>query len=145
MSALDVTVENRSGTELDLAWAEELAMVVLGRLGHRRGELGLTFVDDEEMAALNQEHMKKEGVTDVLSFPLDAGESEGEAEMPLLLGDVVICPREAAARAPESSAAAAVCLLIIHGILHISGYDHDHDQGEMEAFESELAGELCHD
>lgn len=142
MSSAEVIVENRSGVDLDLPRAGEMARAVLGRLGLQRGELGLTFVDPDEMAALNREHMGKDGATDVLSFPLDTAGDE-EEDIPLLLGDVVICPREALARGDGDDVGAAVCLMVIHGVIHIGGFDHERDQGEMRALETELAGELC--
>ena len=98
-------------------------------------ELSLWFVDEGEIAVLNEEHLGEEGPTDVLSFPLDTSDDEPFAEgMPLLLGDVFICPAVAARNAPEHRGTHAplhtgsvddeLALLIVHGVLHILGYDH---------------------
>ncbi len=98
-----------------------------------RGELTLTFVDADEIAELNVEHMGKAGPTDVLSFPLDAdlladpaGLDGVEGWGPLLLGDVVICPSVAAANAPTHAGTLddELALLVVHGILHVLGHDH---------------------
>lgn len=87
------------------------------------GELTLTFVDPDEMAALNSEHMGHEGPTDVLSFPMDDEPLPG---VPTLLGDVVICPAVAIAQAPEHAGSVddELALLVVHGVLHVLGHDH---------------------
>ena len=98
-------------------------------------ELSLWFVDEDEIAVLNEEHMGEDGPTDVLSFPLDTSDDEPFAEgMPLLLGDVFICPSVAARNAPDHPGTHAslhsgtledeLALLVVHGVLHILGYDH---------------------
>ena len=90
------------------------------------GELTLTFVDRDEIAALNAEHLGHDGATDVLSFPLDADDDPPQAGVPVLLGDVVVCP----AVAVEQAAAHAgtvddeLALLVVHGVLHVLGHDH---------------------
>jgi probable rRNA maturation factor len=104
-----------------------LAALVLEDEG-RRGELTLTFVDRDEIAALNAEHMGKDGPTDVLSFPLDAlddDESDG-ADVPVLLGDVVVCPAVAREQAPDHAGSLddELALLVVHGVLHVVGHDH---------------------
>ena len=88
------------------------------------GELSLTFVDPDEMAALNAEHLGKQGPTDVLSFPLDPHGSDTPG--PSLIGDIVICPAIAATAAPGHAGNLddELALLIVHGVLHISGHDH---------------------
>jgi probable rRNA maturation factor len=110
-------------------WRQLAEQVLLAEAQH--GELSLTFVDTTEMAALNSEFMGHEGPTDVLSFPLDADLdpqdlSEGGL-IPVLLGDVVICP-EVASQAAQTHAGTVVdeiALLVVHGILHVLGHDHD--------------------
>jgi probable rRNA maturation factor len=91
-----------------------------------RGELTLTFVDADEMTALNGEHMGLDRPTDVLSFPLDSLEDEPLAGAPVLLGDVVICPSVAAEAAPTHAGTLddELALLVVHGCLHVMGYDH---------------------
>ena len=106
-------------------WAE-LASAVLRAEGCT-GELTLTFVDPDEMAALNVEHMGKQGPTDVLSFPLDSvGDEITGLPGPSLLGDVVVCPAVASEAAPTHAGSIddELALLVVHGILHVLGHDH---------------------
>jgi probable rRNA maturation factor len=120
----------------------DLAVAVL-RAECRHGELTVTFVDRTEMAELNGEHMGEDGPTDVLSFPLDADDTGGSTGMvPVLLGDVVICPQVAQERAPRHAGSLddELALLVVHGILHVLGHDHraDNDTRVMRARELEL-------
>lgn len=133
-------------TELDIdatRWAE-LAAAVLRSEG-RFGELTLTFVDRDEITALNEEHMGKVGPTDVLSFPLDDDPSDVVAG-PVLLGDVVICPSVAA----EAAAGHAgtfddeLALLTVHGVLHILGHDHAEPDDRAVMQVTELAHLRAH-
>jgi len=93
---------------------------------HHQGELTLTFVDREEMANLNAEHMHEMGATDVLSFPLDAADHGDAGPGPVLLGDVVVCPAVAAENAPTHAGTIddELALLVVHGVLHVLGHDH---------------------
>jgi probable rRNA maturation factor len=79
-------------------------------------ELSLSFVGLEEMSALHERYMGEPGPTDVLSFPL--GEDG-------LLGDVVVCPAFAAANAADLQS--ELRLLVVHGALHLLGYDHEEE------------------
>ena len=117
-----VEVENRSGAEVDEAAAVELARRVLAAEGVDEGELGLTFVPPEESRALKQEHLGIDEATDVLSFPLD-GRDELPDGLPRALGDLVICPQVVgdAWRHP-----------LVHGLLHLLGYDHGDAMEERE-------------
>lgn len=101
----------------------DLAGAVLADEG-ADGELTLTFVDVAEMTALNAEAMGKVGPTDVLSFPLDDEPMPG---VPTLLGDVVICPAVAAEQFADHAGTLddEIALLVVHGILHVLGHDHD--------------------
>ncbi len=87
------------------------------------GELTLTFVDASEIAALNVEYMGKDGPTDVLSFPMDDDPTPG---VPTLLGDVVISPAVACEQFAEHAGTIddEIALLVVHGVLHVLGYDH---------------------
>ena len=124
--AVTVEIENRSGTEVDEAGAAELARRVLAAEGIEDGDLGLAFVGPDEMRDLKRAHLGVDEPTDVLSFPID-GREDLPHGVPRQLGDAVICPQVVgdAWRAP-----------LVHGLLHLLGYDH----GEaMEAREAELA------
>lgn len=103
------------------------------------GELTLTFVDRADIAALNAEHMGGAGPTDVLSFPLD---DEPQPGVPSLLGDVVLSPAVAAAQFADHAGTLddELALLVVHGVLHIVGYDHAdaHEAAQMRERELEL-------
>ena len=118
-----VEVENRSGVEVNVTAAAEVARRVLAAEGVEEGELGLAFVGPDESRALKQEHLGIDESTDVLSFPLD-GRDELPAGPPRALGDLVICPQVVgeAWRAP-----------LVHGILHRLGYEHGDEMEEREA------------
>jgi probable rRNA maturation factor len=100
------------------------AAAVLREIGRPEGELSIHVVDDAEIAALNSEHRGKPTATDVLSFSLmDGDHSDFRGD---LLGDVVI-GLETAARQAESGARdldAEIARLLIHGALHLLGWDH---------------------
>jgi len=120
-----IEVDNRSGAAVDALGAESLARRVLAAEGISSGELGLAFAAPDEMRALKLEHLGIEEATDVLSFPID-GREELPEELPRQLGDVVLCPQVVgqAWRAP-----------LVHGLLHLLGYEHG---DEMELRERAL-------
>ena len=118
-----VEVDNRSGAEVDEAGAVELARTVLAAEGIADGELGLAFVAPEEMRALKREHLGVDEPTDVLSFPID-GRGGLPAGLPRQLGDAVLCPHVVGEQWRQP---------LVHGLLHLLGYDHG---AEMEAREA---------
>jgi probable rRNA maturation factor len=122
-------------------------------------EMSMLFVDEPAMAELNRRFLGSEGPTDVLAFPIDedlieAGRSpdsggpgpgtlaQEASEVPIVLGDVVLCPAVAQRQAPEHAGTYddEMALLVVHGILHLLGMDHaDDKQAEaMERREREL-------
>ena len=131
-----VGADEQSDVAVDVDRWRRLAAAALRDCG-RNGELTLTFVDRAEIADLNEQHLGKPGPTDVLSFPLDAGAESHPApgdSVPTLLGDVVICPDVARMQAPTHAGTLddELALLVIHGVLHVLGYDHV-EAGEAEA------------
>ena len=104
------------------------------RLGLENASMGLMVVGPDEMAAINGEHRDKPTPTDVLAFPVDGPEAlEWPADgPPPELGDVIICPE--AAQDPLET-------LAVHGLLHLLGYDHEVDDGEMLALQDRLVDE----
>ena len=135
-----VGADEQDDVPLELARWTALAEAALRDQG-RAGELTLTFVDRADMADLNAEYLGHDGPTDVLSFPLDSDDAGG---LPVLLGDVVICPAVAAAQASEHAGTLddELALLVVHGVLHVLGHDHatDAEQVRMQARERELLG-----
>jgi probable rRNA maturation factor len=117
-----VETTNRSGIAVEEDAAAELARRVLARESVVDGELGIAFVAPDEMRDLKREHLGVDEATDVLSFPLD-GRDELPAGVPRALGDVVLCPQVVGAgwRRP-----------LVHGLLHLLGYDHGDEMEERE-------------
>jgi rRNA maturation RNase YbeY len=102
----------------------------------------VAFVSDRAMRELNWRWRGKRGTTDVLSFP--AGQDEFEKAEGLTLGDVVISVEQAARQAAEQGLEfeEEVSQLILHGVLHLCGYDHERDDGEMNRLEVRLRRRL---
>jgi probable rRNA maturation factor len=129
---------------LDLDRWMQLARDVLVDEGIGIGELTLLFVDEQTIADLHDVHMGDAAPTDVLSFPLDAESAMGASidEVPLLLGDVVVCPAVASRNAHDHAGTVndELALLVVHGVLHILGHDHAEPEEEkrMQSREREL-------
>jgi probable rRNA maturation factor len=95
----------------------------------------VALVASSEIAALNARHRGASAPTDVLSFPIDGREPLREG-VPRQLGDLVVCPQVAAADGTP------LALLLVHGALHLVGYDHERDDGRMLARQAELLEEV---
>jgi probable rRNA maturation factor len=105
----------------------ELATLALASAGVEDGHVAVEFVDADRIAELNAAHRGKRGPTDVLSFPMDELD---EPFGPRELGDVLICP-EHTTDLEEA---------VVHGVLHLTGMDHETDEGEMLALQAEILG-----
>ena len=108
---------------------ERSARAALAAAGVEDGHLAIVLVDAAEIRRLNREHRGRDTPTDVLSFPID---ERGPAGGPRELGDVVICPEHT-----ENLAEA-----VVHGVLHLCGYDHETDDGQMLALQDEVMARL---
>jgi probable rRNA maturation factor len=106
-----------------------VALAALAAAGVEDGHLAITLVDAERIAELNRRHRGRDTTTDVLSFPVD---QPGPAVGPRELGDVVICPDH------TSDLREAV----VHGVLHLCGYDHERDSGEMLTLQDRIMAGL---
>jgi probable rRNA maturation factor len=106
-------------------------------LGSPDGELSVVLVDDAAIAELNQTYLRHQGPTNVISFPMREGDF-GEMN-PHMIGDVVIsmdtCAREA--KNADLSTEQRLDQLLVHGILHLFGYDHIHSQAQAQVMETE--------
>ena len=122
---------------------EAFAAKALGVVPANEAGVTVAFVSDRVMGELNRRWRGKRGTTDVLSFPAGQDEFERAAEG-ARLGDVVISVERAAAQAAEHglSFEREVEQLILHGLLHLCGYDHERDGGEMNALELRLRRRL---
>ncbi|MDH2902760.1 MAG: rRNA maturation RNase YbeY [Actinomycetota bacterium] len=156
---IDIYAADEQGdVTVDLERWSELCRQALIEEGVRGlAEVSLIFTGEAAMGELNEQFMGKRGPTDVLSFPIDAepeptgrvpdagGTGPGEtptADIPQLVGDIVICPAVAARNAIEHGCSFEdeVALLVVHGVLHLRGWDHvvDEEAERMEAREQEL-------
>lgn len=100
------------------------------------GDVSVRCVERDEMRALNARWRDRDRPTDVLSFPSGVVDPEGRRH----IGDIAICVPVAIGQARERrhTVRQEVCLLALHGLLHLLGYDHEQDEGEMEALEQRL-------
>ncbi len=112
-------------------WARLASDVLIAEGIGDGSELNLTFIDVDEMTALNIEHMDGTGPTDVLSFPLDDSDDVVIGDQTRLLGDVLICPPIVAKQAPGNPDD-EMALMVVHGVLHILGMDHQEPEEEAE-------------
>ena len=104
--------------------------IILDALKSPEGEISLLLVDDPQIAAMNRRFLGREGPTNVIAFPMQEGRFSGLS--PNLLGDVVISVDTAhrEARAAGLALDERVTQLLVHGMLHLCGYDHEHDAAE---------------
>jgi probable rRNA maturation factor len=122
---VEIELENRSGVAVDGRALVAVCRRVLAAEGIERADLGIALVAPEEIAALKLRHLGIDEPTDVLSFPIDARD-ELPPGVPRQLGDVVLCPQVAGDAWPGP---------LVHGLLHLLGYDHG---DEMERREEAL-------
>jgi probable rRNA maturation factor len=145
-------------------WVRLAHEVLLAEGVDGEAELSLLFVDEESIAELNGRFMDADGPTDVLAFPIDdpvvagrwpdagtAGPDRDDPEpsdLPLLLGDVVVCPAVARRQAPSHAGSYddELALLVVHGVLHVLGHDHaePEETAVMQARERELLARFHH-
>jgi probable rRNA maturation factor len=154
VGAVVFAADEQSAHPVDtLRWIK-LAEAVLADEGVRgETEVSLLFVDESAISDLNARFLGKDGATDVLAFPIDEEPAESgrspdsggtgpgftvePEEVPTLLGDVVICPAVAHRNAPGHAGnyEDEIALLVVHGLLHLLGLDHD-DPDEADAMEA---------
>jgi len=128
-----IDLDNQTDLSIDLSRLE----TIVHALTHREVELIIT--DDETMLQLNSDHRAKASTTDVLSFPLETPFTEQSIfDMPL--GSIVIAESYVLLKSKElgHTLQDEFSLLFIHGLLHLLGFDHERDSGEMRAREKEL-------
>ena len=135
-------VNRQRGHTLDSALWQAFASRALSCIGVRQAGVTVAFVSDRTMRALNRRWRGRRGTTDVLSFP--AGQDEFEKLAGETVGDVVVSVEQAARQATEHGLTfdEEVAQLILHGLLHLCGYDHERDDGEMNALELRLRRRL---
>ena len=126
--SLDVEVigiESIAPADPTVTEIEELCSLAMSSAGIADGHIAVEFVDEERIRELNRDYRRIDEPTDVLSFGVD---EDGVSAGPRELGDIVICPAHTADLREA----------IVHGALHLSGMDHETDDGEMLALQAEL-------
>ena len=124
-----IDLNNESGVEVDEQRLVRLARFAMEQLRiHPQAELSILLVDEQTMADYHVRFMDLPGPTDVLSFPMDELRPPSDDEEPPLglLGDIVLCPTVTAAQAAENGRTpdSEADYLLVHGLLHLLGYDH---------------------
>jgi probable rRNA maturation factor len=136
---MTVDLNNESGQEVDSPGLVRLATFALDQLRiHPQAELSILLVDEETMSSYHEKYMGEDGPTDVLSFPMDELRPPGDGEEPPegLLGDIVLCPTvthrqaEGHGRTPQEESE----YLLVHGILHLLGFDHAEPEDKVDMF-----------
>ena len=120
-----VGIESIAPADPTITEIEELCSLAMSSAGIADGHMAVEFVDEDRIRELNRDYRRLDEPTDVLSFGVD---EDGVAAGPRELGDIVICPAHTADLREA----------IVHGALHLSGMDHETDDGEMLALQSEL-------
>jgi probable rRNA maturation factor len=136
-----VLVSDRQSSPVDAEGLAALARSTLLGEGLRDAELSVSFVSEAEIEDLHVRYMDEPGPTDVLSFPLD---EETDDEGMRVLGDVVIAPAVAARNNPDDPAA-ELRLLLVHGILHLLGHDHEEpaEKAAMWSLQARYSGVIA--
>jgi probable rRNA maturation factor len=151
--------DEQSEVEIDLLrWVRLARFVLTEERVPEEAELSVIFVDEQAITDLNERFLGGTGPTDVLAFPMDddvvlggrqpdqggrgPGSPSEPGDPPVVLGDVVVCPRIAESQAREHghSAADELALLVVHGVLHLLNYDHaeERESAAMKRREREL-------
>jgi probable rRNA maturation factor len=136
---LSVVIRNRQTRPiLDGANLAHVASVAFAAADEPARTVGVAFVDDVEMIAFHESFMQLATTTDVLSFPADAEDEYG--------GDVIVCTDQAARQAFELGLPyqSELVILVLHGVLHLLGYDHTTDEGTMTRLEEALRPRALH-
>jgi len=137
-----VTILNKQKkTRLVLQPLQNFSAKAMHQLKLKSDRAAIAFVTDSEIARLNKIYRKKNRPTDVLSFP---AQSTKRVNKDNFLGDIAIAPAVAARYAKKNgrSLQTEICVLILHGILHLLGYDHETDRGQMDRIEHKLRRKL---
>lgn len=128
-------VNRQRGRKIDTQTWESFAAKALNAIGKHGSSATIAFVSDTSIRKLNRQFRNIDKATDVLSFPAEEEEN---------LGDIAISVQTAAAQAKENGLTfdGEIAQLILHGLLHLSGYDHETDNGEMNRLELRLRKKL---
>jgi probable rRNA maturation factor len=147
---LDLLENHQRAVRVDLPALRLFLASVRRQLKLASRAVGVRLIDDCEMTRLNQTYRKKKGTTDVLSFPFEQQfpsadpDQKPKRRSAAYLGDIAISPKVARRNAKQfgRSFLDELRILILHGIIHLLGYDHETDQGQMDTIEQTLRRRL---
>lgn len=124
-------INQRIGEKIARSWADNIIKNVLTRVGVNNAEISIAFVNDCEIKKLNKQYRGKNKVTDVLSFIYQIPDTKYEIP---LNGEIIICYPQAVrqAKGDSHSVKEEIKLLLVHGLLHLCGYDHEKSLREAE-------------
>jgi probable rRNA maturation factor len=136
---MTVDINNESGLEADNPGLVRLATFALDQLRiHPQAELSVLLVDEQTMSAYHEKYLGESGPTDVLSFPMDELRPPDDDDEPPegLLGDIVLCPAvtDRQAREHGRTTREEAEYLLVHGLLHLLGFDHGEPDDKVEMF-----------
>ncbi len=134
-------LNNQKRVRLVLPRFEKFSNRSLRQLNLNSRSVAIAFVTDTEIARLNKTYRRKNEATDVLSFPAQPAKRPNKKTF---LGDIAIAPAVARRYAKKHGRTLEneICILILHGILHLLGYDHETDRGQMDRIEHKLRRKL---
>ena len=138
---MQIELSNESNYTCHEAQLIEVAIFAMEKMGlHPDCDLSILIVDEERMTQLHIQWMDLPGATDVLSFPMDEIRPFSAAQGAGTIGDIVLCPQFAEHNANSRSIDDELALLMVHGVLHLIGFDHatEMDEKEMFALQEEL-------
>ena len=149
-----ITTEELHSFVVDKTTAQDVIAFLASLLGLQEYQLDVSFVNEADIQEINRTFRSKDRSTDVLSFPQQTWERKPSMELPFqnsenagsemvhkILGDLVLCPAVAqeSARKIGQSLATEMCFLLVHGILHLCGYDHMNAEDELEMLTQQRA------
>ncbi len=134
-------VNQQRGTKIDRTQWEQFTRKAMQMVGKEEEGITIAFVSNRRMRELNKRFRHLDKTTDVLSFPSEQDEFSASSPM---LGEVAIAVEQAAKQAGENGLnfEQEIAQLILHGLLHLCGYDHERDNGEMNKLELQLRRKL---
>ena len=140
---MKIDLVNNSSVQCNESAIASVSEFALKKMGiHQESELGIRFVNEDEMSQLHVKWMDLPGPTDVLSFPMDELKPNSAANGPGVIGDIVLCP-SFAEKNGKQSLEKELELLTVHGVLHLLGFDHEdiEDEKKMFALQEEILNE----
>jgi rRNA maturation RNase YbeY len=132
---IKIEINQRVGKKIDTAWVKKVIKCTLGKTGVRNAEISVAFIGNQEMKKLNHAYRGKNKTTDVLSFVYEALNKKNKTPLD---GEIIISYPEAARQGRERGCTAPeeIKLLLVHGILHLCGYDHEKSAREAKRMEN---------